>query len=130
MPRHSLTPSTPTPDSVGVSDAEVTGVEVTQLLDGPLYFIERPHTGVLDVALLRSNGRGVARSHLSALPAGTAVGCAADLRAKEELLRAALARGADEAWFDVAAGKEPRTRYPLQRALDYVRSFKRERACL
>lgn len=95
--------------------------------------------GVLDVALLRSNGRGVAllftretvaRSHLSALPAGTAVGCAADLRAKEELFRAALTRGADEAWFDVAAGNGPRTRYPLQRALDYVRSFKRERACL
>lgn len=122
-----------------MTDAEVTGVEVTKLLDGPLYFLERPRTGVLDIALLRSDGRGVAllftretiaRSHLSALPAGTAVGCAADLRAKEELFRAALARGADEAWFDPAAGNEPRTRYPLERALDYVRSFKRERACL
>jgi hypothetical protein len=107
-------------------------------LDGPLYFLERPCPGIVDPALLRSGDRKVAllftrseiaSGHLEALPPGTAVGCAADLRAKEELLRAARARGATELWLDAAAGGEPLTRYPLQRALDYVLSFKRQSAC-
>lgn len=108
-------------------------------LDGPLYFLGRPRPGIIDLALLRSGERKiallftratVAQSYLGALPPGTAVECAADLRAKEELLRAARARGATELWLDAAAGGEPLTRYPLERALDYVLSFKRQRACL
>jgi hypothetical protein len=108
-------------------------------LDGPLYFLENPRPGIIDPALLRSGDRRaallftrseIAQSHLAALPPGAAVGCADDLRAKEELLRAARARGATELWLDTAAGGDPATRYPLQRALDYVVSFKRQSACL
>ncbi len=107
-------------------------------LDRPLFFLERPRPHVLDVALLRlGSGKVVllfsselaARSHLDTAPPGTVVQSATDLRAKEELFRAALARGADELWLDAEAG-EPEVRYPLQRALDYVVSFKRQTACI
>lgn len=107
-------------------------------MDDPLYFLEKPRPGIIDPALLRSGDHkvallftqsAVASGHLEALPPGTVVGCATDLRAKEELLRAARARGATELWLDAAAGGDPATRYPLERALDYVLSFKRQSAC-
>lgn len=107
-------------------------------LDQPLFFLGRPRPHVLDVALLRlGDGKVVllfpsrlaARSHLETAPPGTVLQTATDLRAKEELFRAALARGADELWLYAEAGAEP-DRYPLQRALDYVMSFKRQTACI
>lgn len=94
---------------------------------------------MIDLALLRTehgrvalvfSTRAGARAHLPGLPPGTAVLCADDHRAKEELLRAALARGAHELWLDPAVGGAPKLRYPLRRALDYVLSFKRQSACL
>lgn len=112
---------------------------MSAFLDGPLYFLERPRPGVLDPALLRNEtGRAAllfttadgARAHLSALPEGTVVGRADDLRGKEELLAAALARGAGELWLDAAPGGEPALTHPARRALEYVRSFRRQSACL
>lgn len=112
---------------------------VNTFLDGPLYFLERPRPGVLDPALLRARGGRavllflspeVAGAHLEALPAGATVGRADDFRGKEELLEAALARGADRIWLDAAPGGEPELTYPTARALAYVRSFKRGSACL
>lgn len=109
------------------------------MLDQPLFFLGRPRPHVLDVALLRlRSGKVVllfsselaAQSHLKTAPPGTVLQSATDLRAKEELFRAALARGADELWLDAEAGTEPEVRYPLQRALDYVVSFKRQTACI
>lgn len=112
---------------------------MTEFLDEPLFFLGRPDPEVLDVALLRLGSGKVAllfsreataRRHLSALPAGTAVLSVNDLRAKEELFRAALARGAAELWLDAEVGHGPLVRYPLERALNYVLSFKRQSACL
>ena len=80
------------------------------------------------MALLFSS-RAAARRHLEVAPPGTVVQAATDLRAKEELFRAALARGADEVWLDAVVDGEPVVRYPLRRALDYVVSFKRASAC-
>jgi hypothetical protein len=112
---------------------------VTEFLDAPLYFLANPRPAVLDLALLRTEEgsaalvfsvEGAARAHLAALPPGAAVLCADDHRAKEELFRAALARGAHEVWLDTEVDGAPRLRYPLRRALDYVLSFKRQSACL
>ena len=112
---------------------------MTAFLDGPLYFLEWPRPGVLDPALLRNETghaallfttAGGAGAHLSALPAGTAVGRANDFREKEELLAAILARGAGDLWLDAPPGGEPALNYPARRALEYVRSFKRQSACL
>ncbi len=112
---------------------------MTTFLDRPLYFLERPRPGVLDPALLRTEtgyaaplfttARG-AGAHLSALPPKTAVSRADDLREKEELLAALLARGAVDLWLDTAPGGDPALTYPARRALEYVRSFKRQTACL
>lgn len=108
-------------------------------LDEPLFFLGRSQPLVIDVALLRLDSGKVAllfsrevaaQRHLEVAPPGTVVQSATDLRAKEELFRAALARGAHEVWLDAEVGQEPVVRYPLQRALDYVLSFKRQRACL
>ena len=114
-------------------------------LDQPLYFLGRSHghncLGVLDPALLRVGKERVAliftddtlpAAHLSALPSGSAVNvqCAADYRAKEELFEAALARGAAELWLDAAPDGDPTLIYPLERARDYVLSFKQQSACL
>ena len=111
---------------------------MTAFLDGPLYFLARPHPGVLDPALLRTEaGRaallfttaGGAEAHLNALPEGTVVGRADDLREKEELLAAVLARGAGDLWLDTVPGGNPALTCPARRALEYVRSFKRQSAC-
>lgn len=107
-------------------------------LDEPLFFLGRSQL-YLDVALLRLgkgkvallfSGELAAQDHLKAAPPGTVVQSATDLRAKEELFRAVLARGADELWLDAAVDGPPKVRYPLRRALDYVLSFKRQSACL
>ena len=112
---------------------------MTDFLDAPLYALVNPRPAVIDLALLRTEHGRVAlvfsaeegaRAHVGALPPGTAVLCADDHRAKEELLRAALVRGAHELWLDPGVGGAPKLRYPLQRALDYVLSFKRQSACL
>ena len=115
-------------------------------LDQPLYFLGRSHghnrPGVLDPALLRVGKERVAliftddalpAAHLSALPNlghVVSVQCAADYRAKEELLEAALAQGALDLWLDAAPDGDPTMVYPLKRARDYVLSFKRKSACL
>ncbi len=112
---------------------------MTAFLEGPLFFLGRPQPRVLDVALLRLDNSKVAllfsrevtaQRHLGVAPPGTVVQSVTDLRAKEELFRAALARGADEVWLDAEMELEPVLRYPLQRALDYVLSFKRQSACI
>jgi hypothetical protein len=112
---------------------------VPEHLENPLYYLNRARSPALDLALLRSaEGRVVpiftaealATLHLPALPEGVTVEEARDLRAKEELFQAALERGATELWLDPPPRGEPRNRYPLERSLDYVRSFKRQSACL
>lgn len=112
---------------------------VNAFLDGPLYFLEVPRPGVLDPALLRTDeGRAAllfttpdaARAHLEAVPAGATVGRADDLREKEELFEAALTRGAGQIWLDAAPGGAPALEYPIRRALEYVRSFRHQTACL
>lgn len=112
---------------------------MSAFLDGPFYFLEQPQPGVLDPALLRVDGGraallftapDAARAHLQALPAGTAVGRADDFRAKEEVLAASVARGADRVWLDAPPGGEPALEVPARQALEYVRSFKRQTACL
>lgn len=111
-------------------------------LDGPLFYLGRTLPGVLDVTLVRTEAGPAAllfrtgdraRPHLSALPPEVTVQRIAesDWRAKEELLLAAGARGARTLWVDAdAAGLEPALRAPLAGALNYVRSFKRQSACL
>ncbi|ADI15599.1 hypothetical protein [Truepera radiovictrix] len=111
-------------------------------LDGPLYYLGRELPHQLDVTLLRTEaGRAAllfrtetgARAHLAALPHALRVRVAPanDWRAKEELLLAAGARGATAVWLDVAVGTlEPTLRAPLAAALAYVRSFRRQSACL
>lgn len=108
-------------------------------LDEDVYFLGRVQPGVIDLALLPlADGKAAllfsaeafAARHLGALPEGVQVQRAGDPRAKEELLRAALGRGATEIWLDTPPGAEAETRYPLRRALDYVLSFKRQSACL
>lgn len=112
-----------------------------EILDGPLYFLGRSHPSVLDLALVTVPGgkaalifssEALARAHLSSVPEGVEVLRAGDLRAKEEVLRAALARDAITLWFDapVQGGGSPRAAYPLQRALEYTLSYKRQSACL
>lgn len=112
---------------------------MTEFLDRPLYFLERPRPGVLDPALFRTETghvallfttAGGAGAHLNALPAGTVVSRADDLRGKEELLAAVFVRGAGDLWLDAAPGGGPALTYPARRALEYVRSFKRQTACL
>lgn len=108
-------------------------------LDGDIYFLGRVRPGIIDQALLPlERGKAallfstevLAARHLGTLPEGVKVQRASDLRAKEELLRAALARGATEVWLDAPPSSQPPERYPPQRALDYVLSFKRQSACL
>ncbi len=110
-------------------------------LDGPLYYLEQAEPGRLGPvlvsaresrALLLFRRFGDAQQHLAGLPEKTRVYALErdDLRAKEEVLYAAALLGAGEVWLDVAAaGLEPSARYPLARALAYVRSFKRQSAC-
>lgn len=114
---------------------------MTEFLDRPLYFLGRVRPGVLDPALLRVEGKRVALfftgeagagAHLSQIPVAEAVTVqrAADHRAKEELFSAALAQGAAELWLDAAPESGPVLQYPLENARAYVRSFKRQSACL
>lgn len=54
-----------------------------------------------------------------------------DMRAKEEVLRAALSGGAAEIWWDASPETLlPASREPTLVALHYVLSFKRAAACL
>ena len=108
-------------------------------LDEPLFFLARPRPGVLDIALLHlGTGRAAllftredaANAHLATLPHGVGVARAEDLREKEELLQAALERGAARLWLDAVPDGEPALTYPTARALAYIRSFKRQSACL
>ncbi len=114
---------------------------MTEFLDHPLYFLGRFYPSVLDPALLRVEGQRVAlfftgeekaQVHLMNLPQNetVTVQCAADLRAKEELVTVALAQGAVELWLDAAPDGEPVLTYPLAGARDYITSFKRQSACL
>lgn len=117
-------------------------IDAAFYLDGPLYYLGRVLPGVLEVVLLRTaegraallfRSRQKAHAHLPRLPEGTQVHTLAadDFRAKEELLRAALVRGAGELWLDADVNeREAAERYPLPRALSYVLSFKRQSACL
>lgn len=116
--------------------------ESTFYLDGPLHYLGLALPGVLDVTLVRTE-MGLAallfrtdkraRAHLGALPPEVDVQTVAgdDWRAKEELLLAARARGANVLWVDAdAQGLEPTLHAPLENALNYVRSFKHQSACL
>ncbi len=117
------------------------GVHPLDALDGPLYYLDgsEPAESVIDPALLTLPGQktalvfsheAYAQVHLASLRGGVTVQQASDLRAKEELLRAALARGADTLWLDTPAVGPAQATYPLRRALEYILSFKRQSACL
>jgi len=110
-------------------------------LDEALSYLGLELPGAIDVLLVRAGETRAAllfrdperaREHLPKLPGRTVHRVPADdFRAKEELLRAALHRGATEVWVDTAAeGLGPAARYPLREALLYVLSMKRQTACL
>ena len=114
---------------------------VLDALDGPLYYLNgaKRFETIIDLALLPlPTGKAAlvfsektqASAHLVALPDGVTVQCASDLRAKEELLRAGLTRGANTLWLDTPVGAPPKASYPVKRALEYILSFKRQSACL
>lgn len=118
-------------------------VSAPYFLDGPLWHLGRDlGEGVLDLLSLRVDGgraallfrsEAGAAAHLPRLPEGYRVRAvpAGDWRAKEELLRAALALGAEALFLDATVGGlEPAERRTTRRALDYVLSQRREAACL
>ena len=111
-------------------------------LDGPLWHLGRPLEDALDIVTVRApagraallfTGEARARAHLPPLPSEVEVIAtdAGDLRAKEELFRAALARGGALIWLDATPDPlEPELETLSARALAYILSQKREAACL
>ncbi len=115
------------------------------ILDGPLTAIvrARPETltpltasGPAGRALLAFSSVDAAAAHLAALPDEVAASHrswtadADDWRAKEELLRAAASLGARRLELDPDLDLRPAAQLPLERAIAYVTSYKRSRACL
>lgn len=115
------------------------------LLDGPLTALVSgaPETlapltasGPQGRSLLAFSSVDAAAAHLGALPAQLAASyrawtaAADDWRAKEELLRAGAALGAERLDLDPDLALRPAAQLPLERAIAYVTSYKRNRACL
>lgn len=114
-------------------------------LDGPLTAIVRDvpdtlapltATGPAGRALLAFSSADAATAHLAALPSElgashrTWTAEADDWRAKEELLRAAASLGALRLELDPDLELRPAAQLPLDRAIAYVTSYKRNHACL
>jgi hypothetical protein len=115
------------------------------LLDGPLAFLTLDLAEVLAPATVASSdGRALplytdpkaAETQRGRLPEGTEPRVvvrrieADDVRAKEELLRAARSLGADHVVFDPGPTAEPRATLTLELALGYLEGHKRNSACL
>lgn len=115
------------------------------LLDGPLTALVRdppealaPLTasGRQGRSLLMFSSADAAAAHLGALPPELAASYRAwtadadDWRAKEELLRAGAALGAARLDLDPDLALLPAEQLALSRAIGYVTSYKRNRACL
>lgn len=115
------------------------------LLDGPLTALIRDQPETLTpLTASGPNGRSLlafstatcASAHLDALPAEVArsyrawTADAADWRAKEELLRSGASLGARRLDLDPDADLQPGAQLPMERAIAYVTSYKRSRACL
>ncbi|MEX2541510.1 MAG: hypothetical protein WD314_06860 [Trueperaceae bacterium] len=112
------------------------------VLDGDWLYLGRPLEGVLDVATLVGQAGRVAplfgdeasgEPFRAKGPAGLELlpVAAADLRGKEEWLRAALAQGATEIAFDPdPVSLAPTLAFPIDKGLWYVLSHRRETACL
>ena len=110
-------------------------------LDADLYYLGA-NTTVFDAVLTRTSvGKAallftdpdLAAHHLSALPDGFQVTKidATDLRAKEELLRSVIARGAAELYINPRTNSQtPAIKQLSQQALNYILSFKNQAACL
>jgi hypothetical protein len=117
-------------------------VSMWDALDADWLYLGRPLAGITDVAALAREGERFVPLFLSEAAArpfqararpGLALleVAAADLRAKEEWLRAALEQGA----LTVAVDPDPltlapRTEFQIERGLWYVLSHKRDTACL
>lgn len=113
-----------------------------EALDGPLLYLGRPVEGAFQIALLHSRTGTLAplltseragRPFLRKAPAGVVLLAlsADDLRAKEEWLRAALSQGATIAAFDPdPLTLSAKAALPLDRALAYIISHRRQTACL
>ncbi|MDZ7705059.1 MAG: hypothetical protein U5L04_11305 [Trueperaceae bacterium] len=126
-------------------------------LETTLYYVDHDHPDVIAPLLVRAGGghetdtghetgtgqeEGKAlllfRSAAAAAPHRDALGSGAvlvtlkddDFRAKEELLRAAIVRGASEVWLEPSPTLTPDHILPIAKALFYILSFRRERACL
>jgi len=114
-------------------------------LDGPLTALVSggPETltpltasGPQGRSLLAFSSADAAADHLAALPPDVAASyrawtaAADDWRAKEELFRAGASLGADRLDLDPDLALRPAAQLPLERAVAYVTSYKRNRACL
>lgn len=112
-----------------------------------LYYVGHDHPDVIAPLLVRAGTEETTeqtkalplfRSAAAAAPHRDALGPAAvlvtlqddDFRAKEELLRAAIVRGASEVWLEPSPTLTPEHTLPIAKALFYILSFRRERACL
>lgn len=119
------------------------------LLDGPLTALVRdrpetltpltasaPNAGREGRSLLAFSTEAAATAHLGALPSEVATSFRAwtaeadDWRAKEELLLAGVSLGAARLDLDPDADLTPAAQVPVDRAIAYVTSYKRSRACL
>ncbi|MDZ7708550.1 MAG: hypothetical protein U5J97_11795 [Trueperaceae bacterium] len=95
-----------------------------------------PRSGPPERALLAFSTEAAATAHLDALPREVAssyrawTADAGDWRAKEELLRAGASLGAQRLDLDPDMRLQPAAQLPLERAIAYVISYKRNRACL
>lgn len=111
-------------------------------LDGEWHYLGRPLEGVLDIALLPredglmaplfTDGEAAAPFRASAAPDLELLDIGSDdLRAKEEWLRAVLARGAGTVALDPDPDSLlPRSSFRTNSALWYILSHRRETACI
>lgn len=114
---------------------------IWSVLDGEWHYLGRPLEGVLDIALLPESegltaplftGEATARPFRVSTPELELLGVGSDdLRAKEEWLRAVLARGAGTVVVDPDPDSlTPRSSFPTHKALWYILSHRRETACI
>jgi hypothetical protein len=99
-------------------------------LDGDLYYLGQETQAAISLILLETPQKVFPLftskdKAATLLPNQTVLTLSTnDPRAKEEIFRAALESGATEAWVDHSF------RIPMRQALDYILSFKNQRACL